>query len=1100
MVLVVKDRIKDTSSTSGSGTITLDNSPPAGYQAFSTLGNGSTTYYAIQGSDDSFEIGLGTYNANTLTRTTILSSSNNGVIINLPSGSHTVWVDYPAAKAYLSEEGIDKSFTATAGIAAGRPVILNSAGTVTQVAESAAPPISPGLGTVATEIQTRAFNVSNAFGKDGQRVTAYKDTPTSGDPNNYDVKIRVGTVSTVDLKTVVWSGVSTVVQGTPAGLSGIGIIYHEDADKYIVAWRGNSGYLYGCTLTVSGTGATATVSAGTQVALTSNNISGFKSNNMCYDTVNDFAILIYGDSTPKTRSLDISGTNLTAGTVATISTKSTSQTPVCAWNKYHGVVVYAYKDSSEDLYYNLATPNSNGTIPVSSSNEGTVDTVINYNMNSTAMSCDPDSGETVIIAYDGDNKKGQGGSTIWGTSGTRSGFVITWGALTQFSNVIGIDANTYGGTALAPIENGKMIYIMGTQTSSPTLPYRGIYSIITVSGTSLTYGTPTSFTDQYDYGVTYMSLGVQFSKTQAFMAWNDTTLYDLNGITLLQTSQSGTGVSSNLTSSNYLGVASTSASANASVNINIPGSINNDQTGLTIGKNYYTSGAGVISTTLSPNFVGRAISSTQLLLEEKKGNSLDGFSNGSITKGKPVVMQADGDVAQAKETSSSITFAQGSATELEEGWIDQKVITYDVDESKFLVAYRDQDYSSYGFCKVLSVSGTTVTYGSQSSAFNSNSTNVIDSVYDVESGNHVIFYQNSSQYGYAVVASISGTSVTFGTPVAFNSANTHYRGTCFYDSTNKKVVWVGGHFSGSYLLKAVVGTVSGTSISFGSLQDSGVSNTDYYSSAYDTNSSVGVYAYHDSGSDGYMGTLSISGTSITWNTPVNFYGTTNVSQMFDSMTYDSVNKKIVHTFRDMQNGKLMSVVATVSGTSLSLGTVVEAVSYANGGNTAYHSVVGTLQGVVPLVYRDANSPYSLKYLQGTVSGTSISFAGGVTLDSTNIEDTPAIAYDSNNYGIVTSYSDSSTHDLWAVAVTPSGNVISGNLTATNYLGIASNTVANNENATIQTQGAVNPDQSSLTAGQLYYVQTDGTLSTTAGSPSVIAGIATSATTLLITRS
>lgn len=124
-----------------------------------------------------------------------------------------------------------------------------------------------------------------------------------------------------------------------------------------------------------------------------------------------------------------------------------------------------------------------------------------------------------------------------------------------------------------------------------------------------------------------------------------------------------------------------------------------------------------------------------------------------------------------------------------------------------------------------------------------------------------------------------------------------------------------------------------------------------------------------------MGTLSISGTSITWNTPVNFYGTTNVSQMFDSMTYDSVNKKIVHTFRDMQNGKLMSVVATVSGTSLSLGTVVEAVSYANGGNTAYHSVVGTLQGVVPLVYRDANSPYSLKYLQGTVSGTSISFAG-----------------------------------------------------------------------------------------------------------------------------
>ena len=81
MVLVVKDRVKDTSSTSGSGTITLDNSPPAGYQAFSTLGNGSTTYYTIQGSDDSWEIGLGTYNANTLTRTTVLSSSNSGNLV-----------------------------------------------------------------------------------------------------------------------------------------------------------------------------------------------------------------------------------------------------------------------------------------------------------------------------------------------------------------------------------------------------------------------------------------------------------------------------------------------------------------------------------------------------------------------------------------------------------------------------------------------------------------------------------------------------------------------------------------------------------------------------------------------------------------------------------------------------------------------------------------------------------------------------------------------------------------------------------------------------------------------------------------------------------
>ncbi len=1507
-MLKLQDRVKELTTTSGTGTLTLSGTAEAGFQAFSVLGNGTKTYYTISdvnGTD--FEVGEGVYNANTLSRDTIFESSNSGNAISLSATGSTVFVTYPAEKSSYRDIGVNRDYTASGSITAGKPLILNADNTVSQVGVTPNV-VNAGLGTETSDT-TLGTRLSTAFGKDGQRVTAYRGATIGS--GNYDVSIQVASVSTVDLKTIVWSGVSTVVQTTPAGVNGVGIIYHEDADKYIVAWRGSSGYLYGCALTVSGTGATATVSAGTQVALTSNNISGFKKNNMCYDTVNNFAILIYDDSTPKTRSLNISGTTLSAGTVATISTKSTSQTPVCAWNKYHGVVVYAYRDSSEDLYYNLATPNSNGTIPVSSSNEGTVDTVINYNMNSTVMSCDPDSGETVIIAYDPDNKKGQGGSTIWGTSGTRSGFVITWGALTQFSNVIGINANEYGGTDLAPIENGKMIYVMGTQTSSPTLPYRGIYSIITVSGTSLTYGTPTSYTDQYTYGVDFNSLGVDFSKTQALMTWKDTTVSNLHGIVLLQSQQTGSGTT-NLTTDNYFGIASSTASTTEPVGVNRAGSFNNDQTGMTAGKDMYVTDAGLIkervTTTTTPDtnptistittqagstysywdnsiayestsgyyvrgrrdgstnypvvesgtwgslsagitwntptvlssnslrgqrirvatgggyahcsyctrensnenakvtpvaisgsggltlgttttvntlatsgsstqptsivydtsqntilaffdlgwqsgylhkvfplqmsganysysssdavtfasgidmsakstnaiydpdtnrivffylldagtrtvngivfscsgttitqgstqtasftgtpnsngyltlaydtqnnkiiimydvnlgapsyltylpkysivtvtgggtntlsytadayafsdttqrtqvvslawngdanklfmvygayadshtqcdtftsngstltsisseelttntvvdsgsnetnasvfvtgqgvsyslggadsspsilnftlslgsttstvvngsqFVGTARSGTDLELAEPP-TELVAMANGSITKGKPVIVKTDGDFEQVKQSITSVTFAQGSATELQEGWIDQRVISYDVNENKFLVAYRDQDNSTHGFCKVLSVSGTTVSYGSQSSAFNSNSTNVIDIVYDVESGNHVIFYQNSSQYGYAVVASISGTSVTFGTPVAFNSANTHYRGTCYYDSTNKKVVWVGGHFSGSYLLKAVVGTVSGTSITFGSLQDSGVSSTDYYSSAYDTNNSIGVYAYSDSSGDGYIGTLSISGTSITWNTPVNFNGSDNVQQKFDSMGYDSVNKKIVHFFKDAGTSSLQAIVGTVSGTSISFGTKVQAVSTADGGNTDNMATIGTLQGVMALVYRDARSGSGngyLRYLQGTVSGTSISFAGGVLLDGTNTEGTPAIAYDSNNYGIVTSYGDISTHDLWALAVTPSGSLTTNNLLSTNFIGFAENTVADNEDVKVKVISQTDENQTGLTTASQYYVQTDGTLSTTAGTPSVLGGTALSSTKILI---
>ena len=75
-----------------------------------------------------------------------------------------------------------------------------------------------------------------------------------------------------------------------------------------------------------------------------------------------------------------------------------------------------------------------------------------------------------------------------------------------------------------------------------------------------------------------------------------------------------------------------------------------------------------------------------------------------------------------------------------------------------------------------------------------------------------------------------------------------------------------------------------------------------------------------------------------------------------------------------------------------------------------------------------------------------------------------------------------------------------NLTATNYLGIAQETVSTNEDVKVTTISGVDANQSSLTPAQLYYVQTDGTLSTTAGSPSVVAGTAIASTQLLVSRS
>lgn len=109
MALVVKDRVKTTTTTTGTGTITLG-SAVTGFQAFSVIGDGNTTYYTIYDpTTGAWEVGLGTYTASgtTLSRTTVLESSNAGSLVNFAAGTKEVFVTYPAERAvYVDGAGI----------------------------------------------------------------------------------------------------------------------------------------------------------------------------------------------------------------------------------------------------------------------------------------------------------------------------------------------------------------------------------------------------------------------------------------------------------------------------------------------------------------------------------------------------------------------------------------------------------------------------------------------------------------------------------------------------------------------------------------------------------------------------------------------------------------------------------------------------------------------------------------------------------------------------------------------------------------------------------------------------------------------------------
>lgn len=111
---VYADRVKEQTTTTGTGNLTLTGAV-TGFQSFSAaLGTGRTMYYGIEEIDGSgvpsggWEVGIGNLsNATTLVRDIILSSSNSGAVVDLAAGTKNVWCNWPAQEAQTSEVAFD---------------------------------------------------------------------------------------------------------------------------------------------------------------------------------------------------------------------------------------------------------------------------------------------------------------------------------------------------------------------------------------------------------------------------------------------------------------------------------------------------------------------------------------------------------------------------------------------------------------------------------------------------------------------------------------------------------------------------------------------------------------------------------------------------------------------------------------------------------------------------------------------------------------------------------------------------------------------------------------------------------------------------------
>ena len=451
---------------------------------------------------------------------------------------------------------------------------------------------------------------------------------------------------------------------------------------------------------------------------------------------------------------------------------------------------------------------------------------------------------------------------------------------------------------------------------------------------------------------------------------------------------------------------------------------------------------------------------SDLLPAGASAKSITATDSGSgITSGKPVILETAGTVTEVVESGAGL----GTPVEITSSTAYWIATTFDSTNNKIVEIYSNRgDYNSYA--AVGTVSGTDISFGTPVGFDYNTAYHAV--TYDSDANRVVIAYQDisGSNYGTAVVGTVSGTSISFGTAVVFESAGSSWV-ACTFDSDANKVVIAYRDEGNSNYGTAIVGTVSGTSISFGTAVVFESAETESISATFDSNSNKVVISYKDAGNSEYGTSIvgTVSGTAISFGTAVVFESAVTE---YISSTFDSDSNQIVVTYRDEGNSNYgTAIVGTVSGTAISFGTPV-----------VYETAEVTYQSVsfdsnanrVLISYKDVgNSNYGTNIV-GTVSGTSISFGSAAVFSSatTNYIST---AFDSNENAVVTGYTPDA--GPWAVVE----SIVATNLTTSNFLGIADEAISASASGVIVVQGGTSAKLTSLTTGGKYYVQDDGTL-------------------------
>ena len=701
-------------------------------------------------------------------------------------------------------------------------------------------------------------------------------------------------------------------------------VYDPTNNKVIVAFTHNSGGWKGRAVVGTVNSSNNTISFGSPSTFESGGTARYPS--AVYDSANNKVVIAYVDDANSMRGTavvgTVSGNSISFGTPAAWTSNITYQLQA-VYDSTNEKVVIAFRDGGASDFGKAVV----GTVSGTSISFGSLITFESAAIYYPSITFDSSNNKVVVAYHDNENS-----NTLTAVVGTVSGTSISFGSPVAIAST-----TNYNRTSITfDSTNNKVVIAYRDDSNS----MRGTAVVGTVSGNSISFGTPVVFESAriYDCEATFDSI-----LNKVVIAFTNNSQHgQVTTGTISGTSISfDTAVIFHAAQTNFLGIAFDSNSGKSIVtykNGNGDGgdSVVYTPTGISVpsmgSPTVFESDTSYDASAIYDSSNNKVIIAYNDYNNSQNGTAIVGTVSGtSISFGSPTVFNSNGTTQQISATfdpnSNKVVIAYldrgnptyGTAGTAIVGTVSGTSISfgspalfntansgaistvYDSTNQKVVVAYCDYGDNSYGKAKVGTVSGTSISFGSETT-FNPGSTNqYTSSTFDSSNGKVVIAYKDNGNgaYGTAIVGTVSGTSISFGSESVFNSGNT---GTVVaeYDSTNNKVVIAFQDIPNSDRGRAIVGTVSGTSISFGSPVTFTPTYTNSFSVTFDSTNNNVVITYRDGGWSYYGRAIvgTVSGTSISFGSPFVFESA-NTNRI--SSTFDSSNGKLVVAYTDNGN-------------------------------------------------------------------------------------------------------------------------------------------------------------------------------------------------------